>query len=85
MHLNQAKQHALFYAFLPYKSRTTYEKLFHIIQEKAQNLQLQFDPETVIADFELAIKHAGDYEKNSRPWSTNPIQRKYVSTKVICM
>ena len=29
---------------------------FHIIQEKAQNLQLQFEPDTVVVDFEVDIK-----------------------------
>ena len=44
------------HAFLPNKSRATYNKLLHIILEKAQNLQLYFKPETVVADFEVAIK-----------------------------
>ena len=33
-------------------------RLLHIIQEKGQNLQLQFEPETVVGDFEVAIKQA---------------------------
>ena len=34
----QGKQHPLIYAFLTNKSKATYDRLFYIIQEKAQNL-----------------------------------------------
>ena len=52
----QSNKHPSVYAFLPNKSRATYVRLFHIIQEKAQNLQLQFKPDTVVIDFQGAIK-----------------------------
>ena len=42
----RGKQHSLIYTFLTNKFKATYDKLFYIIQEKAQNLQLQFKSET---------------------------------------
>ena len=44
------KQHPLVYAFLLNKSRDTYQRMFNPIQEKALDLQLQLESETVEAD-----------------------------------
>ena len=52
------KQFPVVYAFLPAKSRATYERMFTLIQDKADSMQLNFSPETMVADFELAIKQA---------------------------
>ena len=49
------KQFPVVYAFLPAKSRATYERMFTLIQDKADSTQLNL---TVVADFELAIKQA---------------------------
>ena len=64
---------------------------------KAQNLQVQFEPETVgtlnrhqtIIFPSLHISRMllsflpGNYEKNIRDWSENSVQTKYRSSKVI--
>ena len=52
------KMFPLIFAFLPNKTTQTYQRLFDLIKEKAENLQLQLQPTTILSDFELAIRQA---------------------------
>ena len=50
-----SQQFPLIYAFLPSRSRADYNRMFTLLKEEVQNLQIQFDPQAVMADFELAL------------------------------
>ena len=50
------KQYPLIYAFLPNKQICTYERAMNLVRQKADVLQLTLNPQTVVSDFELAIK-----------------------------
>ena len=59
IHATYAGKHIpLVYCLLPNKRQETYERVFRIIQEKADQLGLNLMPQTVLSDFELAIMQA---------------------------
>ena len=52
------QQFPLAYCLLPGKSRETYQRVFTLLKEKADELQLALSPSVVLSDFELAIIQA---------------------------
>ena len=49
------QQFPLVYALLPSKSRADYNRMFTYLKEELQNRGLQMSPQSVMADFELAV------------------------------
>ena len=52
------QQFPLVYCLLPDKSRETYIRVFELIKEKAEEQDLNLNPDTVLSDFELSIIQA---------------------------
>ncbi|XP_071089379.1 uncharacterized protein [Haliotis cracherodii] len=52
------KMFPLVYALLPAKKQTTYIRLFQIIKEKAQLLNMRLQPKAIFMDFEVAAQNA---------------------------
>ena len=54
------QQFPLAYCLLPDKTRSSYQQTFTLLKEKAEQLHLEFSPNVVLTDFELAIIQAAD-------------------------
>ena len=49
------QQFPLVYPLLPSKTRADYNRMFTYLKEELQNRDLQMSPQSVMADFELAV------------------------------
>ena len=60
MSSKNGQQFPLAYCVLPDKTHSSYQRTFTLLKEKAEQLHLEFSPNVVLTDFELAIIQAAE-------------------------